>query len=187
MRRIMVLAALGAAALAGCYPYAAQAQQSYPTAAAGVRVPGTVPLSCDSTGAACAPASAANPLAVAPGPLPAGATVVGGSQTLAATAMGVTLAAGGVTKRTYICGFAVTGAGATAASTITVTVTNPGIGNLNYKLVVPAGAGVSITPLIQNFSPCLPAGALNLGIAVSVPSFGTGNTDAALTAWGYWQ
>lgn len=42
----------------------AQAQQTYPTAASGVRVPGTVPLQCDANGANCRPASGSNPVAV---------------------------------------------------------------------------------------------------------------------------
>ena len=45
-------------------PQAALAQLSFPTAASGVRVPGTVPLACDANGANCAPPSALNPLSV---------------------------------------------------------------------------------------------------------------------------
>jgi hypothetical protein len=40
------------------------AQATYPTAASGVRVPGTVPLQCDSSGANCGPVSGANPATV---------------------------------------------------------------------------------------------------------------------------
>lgn len=45
-------------------PQAALAQLSFPTAASGVRVPGTVPLTCDASAANCAPASATNPAQV---------------------------------------------------------------------------------------------------------------------------
>lgn len=40
---------------------AAFAQQTYPTAAGGVRVQGVVPLQCNSSGAACGPVTASNP------------------------------------------------------------------------------------------------------------------------------
>ena len=130
-------------------------------------------------------ANATTPLPVSANPVPAGATAVGASQTGAATPLSGTLAAGGAAKRTYISGLVVTGAGATAGSVITVTLTNTVGGTMNFKVVVPAGAGTSITPLVVNFIPPVPAGALNQGIAVTVPSFGAGNTDAAFSAWGY--
>lgn len=43
----------------------ALAQASFPTAASGVRAPGTVPLQCDASAANCAPPSAANPIVMA--------------------------------------------------------------------------------------------------------------------------
>lgn len=58
MRRvIMGVAAAASAALAS----SAGAQQTYPTAAGGVRVQGTVPLQCNASGANCAPVTATNP------------------------------------------------------------------------------------------------------------------------------
>lgn len=62
MRKLILFAALAATALASAaLVNPALAQQTYPTAAAGTRVQGTVPLTCNASGAACAPGSATNP------------------------------------------------------------------------------------------------------------------------------
>lgn len=62
MRKMILFAALAATALASAaLVNPALAQQTYPTAASGVRVQGTVPLQCNASGAACAPVSASNP------------------------------------------------------------------------------------------------------------------------------
>lgn len=85
----------------------------------------------------------------------------------------------------YITGFQVTGAGATAGSVIVVTVTGVKGGPLSYELVVPAGAGVSVQPLQVTFDNPLPASAPNTAISVNVPSFGAGNTNAAVDVEGF--
>ena len=82
-------------------------------------------------------------------------------------------------------GFIITGAGATAASVVTVTVTGTITGTLSFALVIPAGATTSITPLIVEFSRPIPASAANTAIVVNVPSFGAGNTNAAVVAHGF--
>lgn len=115
-----------------------------------------------------------------------GQTPVTNSNTGAATAITGTLAAV-ANKTQYITGFAVTGAGATAASVINVTVTGTISGTLNFNLVVPAGATTSINPLIVQFSQPIPASAVNTAIVVNVPSFGVGNTNAAVVAHGFYQ
>lgn len=62
LQKILTASALvGAGLVAACAAAPALAQTSYPTAASGVRVPGTVPLQCDASGAACAPVGPANP------------------------------------------------------------------------------------------------------------------------------
>ncbi len=113
-----------------------------------------------------------------------GGTDITASATGAAAAISATLAAA-ASKTTYISGFAVTGAGATGASVITITVTGTISGTLNYKLAVPAGATSGVTPLIVEFARPIPASALNTAIVVNVPSFGAGNTDAAVVAHGF--
>lgn len=112
-----------------------------------------------------------------------GSTPVVGAQAGAAAAISATLA-GTAGTRTYLSGFTVTGAGATAASVIEVQVTGLGTTML-YKVVVPAGATVAVTPLHIDYSRALAASADNTSIVVSVPSFGAGNTAAAVTAVGF--
>lgn len=106
------------------------------------------------------------------------------SSTGAAAALTATLT-GAAGKFTYITGFEITGGGATAASIILVTVTGVQGGTQNYYIVIPAGVNVSITPLIIHFPAPLKASTLGANIVVNVPSFGAGNTSAAVAAHGY--
>lgn len=123
----------------------------------------------------------AGPLAVAQSQ-----TDVDNSATGAAAAIAATLpAAAGAT--TFITGFEVTGTGATAGSIITITVTGILGGTKSYVYVVPAGVGAAAPTLTVEFSRPIPASALNTAIAVNVPSFGAGNTNAAVTAHGFQQ
>ena len=112
------------------------------------------------------------------------AQILTDAQTAAAGAMTGTLAAQGPVRRTFLSGFALTGTGATSASTIEVTTTGLSV-NLKFKVVIPAGAGVEVSPRILTFNPPLPASADNTAITVVVPSFGAGNLAAALSTWGY--
>jgi len=106
------------------------------------------------------------------------------SGNVAAAAATATLAAV-VGKTTYITGFSITGAGATAASVINPTVTGVLGGTQTYTIAIPAGATLGVTPLVVAFDPALPANAVNTAIVVSAPSFGAGNTNATVSAWGY--
>jgi hypothetical protein len=116
---------------------------------------------------------------------PVGATpVTASSGNQAAAASTVTLP-GVAAKTTYITGFTVTGAGATAASIIGVTLVGLISGTATFDLVIPAGATTSITPLSVQFSAPVPASTTNTAIVVTVPSFGTGNTNAATVATGF--
>ena len=127
----------------------------------------------------------ARPIYVAP-MTNGGQTALTASSANAAAANNQTLA-GAAGKTTFISGFEITGAGATAGSTIAVTVTGTITGTLNYRLVIPAGAGVAIVALIVMFSVPIPASAVNTAIVVNVPSFGAGNLDAAVVAHGFQQ
>jgi hypothetical protein len=89
---------------------------------------------------------------------------------------------------TYITGFDVTGLGATAALAVNVTVT--GLTNtLNFPLAVPAGALVDLgtNRLSVRFPDPIPASGPNTGITVTVPAFGAGNTNQAVSVYGYQQ
>lgn len=102
---------------------------------------------------------------------------------LVAGATTVTLP-GAVGKFTYVAGFAVTGAGATAASGIQVVLSGIAV-SLTYFIIVPAGAVVSITPLVVEFSVPIPSAAVNTAIMLTVPSFGAGNLAAASSIHGF--
>lgn len=115
---------------------------------------------------------------------PYGATAVIAGASTAASSNAATLPAVSA-KTNYLSGFEVTGAGATGASVITVTVAGILGGTRNYKMAIPAGTTAAVTPLIVPFRPPLPASAVNTAITVTAPSFGAGNTDAAVVAHGY--
>lgn len=112
------------------------------------------------------------------------ATIITDTQTAADAAMTGTLAAVHAERRNFLAGFCLTGAGATGASIIEVATTGLTT-NLKFKVVIPAGATVALSPLLVTFNPALPASADNTAITVTVPSFGAGNTAAALSTWGY--
>jgi hypothetical protein len=88
-------------------------------------------------------------------------------------------------RYTYICGFAATGGGATAAAIVNITVTNITGGTMTYTFSASAGVTVTDTPVIVNFTPCIPSATVNSTVVVSLPSLGAGNTNAAVNAWGY--
>ena len=116
---------------------------------------------------------------------PPGAIAISNSTAdAAATAATATLAAmpGHVT---YLCGFIVSGSGATAASVVAITVSNLN-SSMTFDLQVPAGATVAL-PAQPNytFSPCLPGNATNTAVTVGIPSLGTGNLHSSVTAWGF--
>jgi hypothetical protein len=125
--------------------------------------------------------TALNPLVTSGG---IGTAVSASSGNVAAGVATATLAAN-ATKTNYLSGFEITGGGATAASVITATVTGLLGGTLSYNIPVPAGATLGITPLVVEFNPPLPGSAINTAIVVSAPSFGAGNTNAAVNAHGF--
>jgi hypothetical protein len=85
----------------------------------------------------------------------------------------------------WLFGFDVFGGGATAASVITCTVSNLPGGTASFSLVIPAGVTTAIAPLNIRFPEPIPASAINTAIAVSCPSFGSGNTNATVNAYGF--
>lgn len=88
-------------------------------------------------------------------------------------------------RTTYLCGFYVDGLGATAGSVIEVSVAGCLGGTFTRKITIPAGATVAITPLQMDFTMPIPSSAVNTAIVVTVPTFGAGNTNAVVRAWGY--
>ena len=115
----------------------------------------------------------------------------------AATRMTVNAAATGTTagatatlpavqgKTTFICGFSVTPGSATAAITINVTVTGPA-STFTYSVGAPATAvGVTGAALLQNFTPCVAASAMNTTIAVAAGALGAGGVNQDVNVWGF--
>lgn len=119
--------------------------------------------------------------------LPVGATqITATSGSVAAGVAAATLAAA-TAKSTYITGLSVTAAGATAAAAVSLTITGVVGGPLTYVFTAPAGVGVPAPSLNLNFTPPLKSSAVNTAIVVSLPSLGSGNTAAAVNAYGYQQ
>jgi hypothetical protein len=90
-----------------------------------------------------------------------------------------------VGKTNYCEGFTITGGGATGASIIDVTLTGLVGGTMTFHVPIPAGAGVSITPLTVTFPRPRAATAPNIAVTLNVPTFGAGNTKASAVIYGY--
>jgi hypothetical protein len=99
-----------------------------------------------------------------------------------------TLTLGDASHFTYVCGFAVSGLGATAATSSSVTIgplTSTTGSNVSpaFGYVFVAGATLPNTPLLQNFVPCVPVS----GVATLTVPGAAGNTTTSLSIWGYKQ
>jgi hypothetical protein len=95
--------------------------------------------------------------------------------------------AGVAAKTTYLTGFECTASGSTAGLPVTVTVTGTISGTLNYTFSFVAGVLVESTPLIVEFTYPIPSSAVNTAIVVTFPAGGAGNTNATVTAHGFYQ
>lgn len=101
----------------------------------------------------------------------------------AASAVATLPASSGYT--TYITGFEVSGAGSTAGGVILVTVAGLAAGTITYALCIPAGVLVPVS-FPRTFGVGLPA-LISSVIVVTAPSFGAGNTNATVVAYGFQQ
>lgn len=125
-------------------------------------------------------------------PIPPGATGSAKTQlevcttgSAASSPLAATLA-GTSGKTTYLTGFDITGLGAISASAVTVAVT--GLTNtLSYLYAAVAGVLAVNAPLSIRFNPPIAASAANTAIVVTLPALGTGNTAAAVAAYGFQQ
>jgi len=118
-----------------------------------------------------------------PGSTPVTA-VFNAADTTTATATLAAVAA----KFTYICGFNITGLGATAATSVTPTITGlPNAFTFTGAYTFAAGAAVANAPVSFSFGNyCLPSSAVNTAVVVTVPG-AAGNTATSINAWGYQQ
>ena len=93
-------------------------------------------------------------------------------------------------KFAYLCGFNVSGLGATAATTVSPTITGLASGStftLNGAYTFAAGAAVQNTPFNPApFPTCLAGNGAGTNIVVTVPG-AAGNTITDINAWGYTQ
>jgi hypothetical protein len=116
---------------------------------------------------------------------PAGSVVLNNSSGNKAATVATATLSSAAGKTTYLTGFDVSFAGATGASIVLMTVAGLLGGTRSYVIAVPAGAQVGGTSLSRTFDPPLPASAVATDIVVSLPSLGTGNTNAVVNAQGY--
>ena len=121
----------------------------------------------------------------ADGPLPKGATAITAASGNVAAGNAVATLAAVAGKTTYITGFTLTASGATTALPVIVTVAGTITGTLSYIFTFPAGVLIAAQPLNVQFPVPIPASAVNTTIVVTLPSGGTGNTNAAAVAAGF--
>lgn len=89
-------------------------------------------------------------------------------------------------KTNYLTKMDIDGGGATAGSIINCTITGLVGGTATYPFAVIAGVLLGNTKSIVPPAP-LPASAVNVAIVGSCPSFGAGNTNAAVNLHGFAQ
>ena len=116
---------------------------------------------------------------------PVGATAITASSANVANSSAVATLAGVSAKTTFICGLNISSAGSTAPAVVTPTVTGTITGTLNFTYTTATGATIGNPPYLVNFSPCVPASAVNTAIVVTLPALGAGNTNATVNASGY--
>jgi hypothetical protein len=117
------------------------------------------------------------------------ATVVNSTNVTTPGQITAAIAAPGSGRMAYIEGFDVTGGGATSASVINCTVTGT-TNTLNFSMNIASGVTASVNAqggLFIRFPTPIPASATNTAITLTVPSFGTGNTEASCTVYGFSQ
>lgn len=124
---------------------------------------------------------AISPNSGGPGQYPTGATPITGNAAGSTSAVVGTLAAS-VSRKTWICGFIVSGIGGTAAiGPITVA-------GLVGSSMVFQGSSTAAGGTIANatFTPCIPASATNTAITITTTADGTA-TAVDVNSWGFQQ
>lgn len=130
--------------------------------------------------------SATNPMPIRTiSDVPVGATAINAASGNVAAASAVATLAAAVGKTTFIAGFSITSSGSTAAAVVSATVVGLVSTTATFTYVSVAGATLTNQPLVVTFYPPIPASATNTAIVVTLPSLGTGNTNATVNAWGY--
>jgi hypothetical protein len=89
------------------------------------------------------------------------------------------------TSTAYLCGFVVSGSGATVASVAPVIVEGLLGGPRSFAYGFAQGINTVNTPLVLNFNPPLPASAPGVQILITVPPGGDSNLFSMVTIYGY--
>jgi hypothetical protein len=133
------------------------------------------------TGLNCVPVSVANPLPVSfTGQYPTGSTPITGNSTgTTGAVVGTLTAVAG--KTTYLCGLNVSATGGTAAIGPIVAA-----GTITGSLTFELNSSVAGSNLSENFSPCIPASAVNTNITVTTTADATASA-VAVNSWGFNQ
>jgi hypothetical protein len=118
-------------------------------------------------------------------PLPDGATAQSASSGNVANASAVATFAAVASVLNYVTGFTITGGGATAASIVNATLVGLLGGTATYNFAVPAGVTLGATPLLFTFPTPIPASAVNTALVLTLPALGAGNTNAAVSMYGF--
>lgn len=90
-------------------------------------------------------------------------------------------------KFTYVTGFEFTAAGASAALDVIATLVGCVSGTLSYIVVATSTVTTAVAPLIVQFSTPIASSAVNTAITLTVPSLGSGNTNACANIHGFYQ
>jgi hypothetical protein len=119
--------------------------------------------------------------------LAANVTPIEGQSGDVAAASAVATLTGTALKRTYLDKVIISSNGATAGTCVAVAVTGADVGTVNWDYCAPAGATVPAPVQIISFPEQDIVASSGGNIVVTVPSLGTGNLHAAVTALGHTQ
>jgi hypothetical protein len=85
----------------------------------------------------------------------------------------------------YVTGIECTASGATTALPVIVTLAGCLGGTMSWIFTFPAGVLIAAQPLIIEFNPPLPSVDANTDVVLTLPSSGTGGTNAAVVLHGF--
>ena len=85
----------------------------------------------------------------------------------------------------YVTGFIITAAGATVGLPVIATLAGVVGGTMSFIYCAPAGALIGATPYMITFPIPIAASAPLTAITLTLPSLGTGNTNAAVVMLGF--
>lgn len=140
----------------------------------------------DGAGNAAGTGTVTSPTVTAQAPYPVGSTPLSASSGNKANVSAAATLTGTATTTVYIAGFQCTASGATTGLPVSVTVVGLLGGTATFTFVFPAGVLVPAYPLDIEFTPPLPASAVNVPIVVTLPASGSGGTNATCNAQGYY-